>query len=95
MDGQAVPGYHEEAGVAAGSTTETFVALRLDVDNWRRQGFRSIHEPANVAEAPDPDRGDVPGHAGLLLYQSGIRRGPVQETGDHLEPDEGFRCIST
>ncbi len=26
MDGKAVPGYHEEAGVAADSTTETFVA---------------------------------------------------------------------
>jgi glucose-6-phosphate 1-dehydrogenase len=39
VDGEQVPGYHDEAGVAADSTTETFVALRLDVDNWRWQGI--------------------------------------------------------
>jgi glucose-6-phosphate 1-dehydrogenase len=30
--------YREEKGVAQGSTTPTFVALRLHVDNWRWQG---------------------------------------------------------
>ncbi|HLW47965.1 MAG TPA: glucose-6-phosphate dehydrogenase [bacterium] len=38
MDGAPVPGYREEPGIAAGSTTETFAALRLFVDNWRWQG---------------------------------------------------------
>jgi len=32
-----VPGYRQEPGVAAESQTETFVALRLFVDNWRWQ----------------------------------------------------------
>ena len=32
------PGYKEEAGVAASSSTETFVALKLYVDNWRWAG---------------------------------------------------------
>jgi glucose-6-phosphate 1-dehydrogenase len=31
-------GYHEVEGVALGSDTETFVALRLEVDNWRWSG---------------------------------------------------------
>lgn len=31
-------GYRIEKGVAAGSTTETFAALRLDVDSWRWKG---------------------------------------------------------
>jgi glucose-6-phosphate 1-dehydrogenase len=31
-------GYRREEGVAPGSTTETFAALRLFVDNWRWQG---------------------------------------------------------
>jgi glucose-6-phosphate 1-dehydrogenase len=31
-------GYRAEPGVAAGSTTETFAALRLWLDNWRWQG---------------------------------------------------------
>ncbi len=32
-----VPGYREEDGVAPDSTTETFVALKLFLDNWRWQ----------------------------------------------------------
>ena len=38
IDGGKVPGYLEEPGVAPGSQTETFVALRLFIDNWRWQG---------------------------------------------------------
>jgi glucose-6-phosphate 1-dehydrogenase len=34
-DGKAVPGYRAEANVAEGSATETYVALKLTVDNWR------------------------------------------------------------
>ena len=33
-----LPGYLQEPAVKAGSKTETFVALRLDIDNWRWQG---------------------------------------------------------
>ena len=36
--GRKVPGYREEAGVAPDSQTETFVALKLFIDNWRWQG---------------------------------------------------------
>jgi glucose-6-phosphate 1-dehydrogenase len=38
VDGVDVPGYREEPGVAPNSRTETFVALKLEVDNWRWQG---------------------------------------------------------
>jgi len=37
VDGAHVPGYRQEPGVAPASTTETFAALRLFVDNWRWQ----------------------------------------------------------
>ncbi len=33
--GKAVPGYREEPGVATGSQTETFVALKAEIENWR------------------------------------------------------------
>ena len=36
--GEDVVGYLEENGVAPDSTTETFAALRLEVDNWRWAG---------------------------------------------------------
>jgi glucose-6-phosphate 1-dehydrogenase len=35
VDGETVKGYQDEAGVPAGSRTETFVALRAQIDNWR------------------------------------------------------------
>ena len=38
VDGEGVPGYLEEDGVPADSTTETFVRLNLEVSNWRWQG---------------------------------------------------------
>ncbi len=36
--GQLVPGYREEKSVNPDSTTETFVALKLEIDNWRWAG---------------------------------------------------------
>ena len=36
--GDDVPGYLEEEGVPEGSVTETYAALRLEVDNWRWAG---------------------------------------------------------
>ena len=33
--GEAVPAYRDEAGVAVDSMTETYVAARLAIDNWR------------------------------------------------------------
>lgn len=37
-DGRRVPGYKDEQGVAPDSITETFMAARLFVDNWRWAG---------------------------------------------------------
>ncbi len=36
--GEAVPGYHREPGVDPRSRTETFVALRTEIANWRWAG---------------------------------------------------------
>lgn len=38
IDGEAVPGYLEEEGVPEGSSTETYAAVRLEIDNWRWAG---------------------------------------------------------
>src|SRR5256714_4804290 len=39
IEGDPVPGYREETGVAPDSRTETYVALKLWVDNWRWEGI--------------------------------------------------------
>jgi glucose-6-phosphate 1-dehydrogenase len=38
MEGKEVPGYREEANVDKESNTETFVAIKFFVDNWRWKG---------------------------------------------------------
>lgn len=38
LQGKKVPGYREEEGVSPKSNTETFVAVKFFLDNWRWQG---------------------------------------------------------
>jgi glucose-6-phosphate 1-dehydrogenase len=38
LGGERLPGYRSESGVAPESRTETFVALKLTIDNWRWAG---------------------------------------------------------
>ena len=49
-------GYREVEGVAPDSETETFVALRLEVDNWRWSGVPFYH-PGRQGDAGRGDRG--------------------------------------
>jgi len=64
--GQGVPGYLQEKGVAPDSTTETFVALRTEISNWRWAGVpfyirtgkrlaaRDAHIVVNFRPVPHP-----------------------------------------
>jgi glucose-6-phosphate 1-dehydrogenase len=91
VDGEAVPGYREEPGVAPDSTTETYVALRLFVDNWRWQGVPFVlrtgkRMPRRLTEIEVKFR-----RAPVWLFRS------VCEDELHrnalvlrLQPDEGF-----
>jgi glucose-6-phosphate 1-dehydrogenase len=66
LHGEAVPAYREEPGVAPDSQTETFVALRTEIANWRwagvpfyiRTGKRLASRDARIAisfrPAPHP-----------------------------------------
>ena len=38
IEGDEVPGYRQEEGVAPDSRTETYVAMRMHIDNWRWAG---------------------------------------------------------
>ena len=66
VEGKEVPGYRQEEGVAPDSTTETYVAAKLFVDNWRwadtpfyvRTGKRLARRETTIAiqfqRAPHP-----------------------------------------
>jgi glucose-6-phosphate 1-dehydrogenase len=91
IEGVEVPGYREEEGVAPDSTTETFVAAKLYVDNWRwadtpfyvRMGKRLPRRETTIAiqfkRAPHPpfEEAAVEGlRPNVLLI--------------HVQPDEGL-----
>jgi glucose-6-phosphate 1-dehydrogenase len=46
--GEPVPGYRQEPGVSPDSMTETFVALRTEIENWRWAGV-PFYLPADAA----------------------------------------------
>ncbi|MEZ5436491.1 MAG: hypothetical protein R3E67_08330 [Pseudomonadales bacterium] len=48
INGQAVPCYRDEPNVAPHSTTETFVAAKFYVDNWRWKGVPFCCAPGNA-----------------------------------------------
>ncbi|HWI78035.1 MAG TPA: glucose-6-phosphate dehydrogenase, partial [Ramlibacter sp.] len=86
--GEQVPGYREEPGVNPESTTETFVALRADIANWRwagvpfyirtgkRLGSRDARIVVNFLPTPHP------------IYQAPV--GAVNKLVIHLQPKDGL-----
>ena len=89
IDGESVPAYADEPGVPAGSTTETFVAIKAEIDNWRwagvpfylRTGKRLQHSLAEIAITFE----DVP----LSIFQNRTQDAPNQLV-IRLQPDESI-----
>ncbi len=90
VEGEEVPAYREEEGVDRNSTTETFVAAKLFVDNWRwadtpfyvRAGKRLARRETTIAiqfkRAPHPPFEE--------LAAEGLRPNVLLI---HIQPDEG------
>ena len=94
-EGQEVPGYREEEGVAPDSRTETYVAMELEVDNWRWAGVPIFIRtgkrlPKRVTEVALQFQ-RVP----HLPFPAAAARGPApQRPGLRIQPDEGISCAS-
>jgi glucose-6-phosphate 1-dehydrogenase len=90
IEGEEVPGYREEEGVAPDSMTETYVAAKLFVDNWRwadtpfyvRAGKRLPRRETTIAiqfkRAPHPPFEET--------AAEGLRPNVLLV---HVQPDEG------
>src|SRR4051794_31804116 len=89
VGGEEVVGYHEEEGVPSDSTTETYTALRLEVDNWRwagvpmylRTGKRLARKVTEIAVILKP----VP-HLAFSDGSGGVRPNVLVLT---VQPNEG------
>src|SRR5919206_500440 len=90
VGGEEVPGYRQEDGVPEDSHTETFAALRLQVDNWRwagvpfylRTGKRLARKVTEIAVTLKP----VPHLAFVQDGSIGVRPNQLILT---LQPNEG------
>lgn len=90
MKGKPVPGYREEPGVNDESTTPTFVALKLNVDNWRWKGVpfylrTGKRLPKKVSEISIHFR-EVP----LLIFQSAAQQASPNILTMRIQPNEGI-----
>ncbi len=89
-------GYHDINGVAEGSTTETYAALRLEIDNWRWQGvpfyIRTGKKlPVTQTELRVVFREPPPVHLGLGAGED--RRPARDEFVVKLDPSIGARLV--
>ena len=89
LQGRSVPGYLEEEGANTQSNAETFVALRIDIDNWRwagvpfylRSGKRMPSKSSEiVVYFKNPPHN---------LYRSSYRNLPPNKLTIRLQPHEG------
>ena len=91
IDGQAVSGYLDEAGVPADSTTETYALIKAHVDTWRwagvpfylRTGKRLAERRAEIVVNFRP----VP----LNIFSKDMGNLPVNRMVIRLHPNEGIR----
>lgn len=90
IKGSAVPGYLEEAGANPHSSTETFVAIKVEIDNWRwsgvpfyiRSGKRlsTKQSEINIHFKPQPHN----------VFRDTYRTLPSNRLTIRLQPDEGI-----
>jgi glucose-6-phosphate 1-dehydrogenase len=87
LDGQPVPGYREEPDVPDDSATETFAALRLEVDNWRWAGVPFYLRTGKRLPERETEIVIEFRRAPLLLLPAAERQ-PPNRLLIHVQPDE-------
>ena len=89
IEGKPVPGYTDDEGVAPDSRTETFLALKAFVDNWRWSGvpfyMRTGKRMARRATSIVVQFKDVPQ---ILFNRDAVL--PANLLTIRIQPDEGF-----
>jgi glucose-6-phosphate 1-dehydrogenase len=91
IDGQAVPGYRQEPGVAPDSGTETFFAAQVEIDTWRWAGVPFFIRagkrlPRRTTEVVVVFR-DVPLH---FFTGTSVEELPPNRLILRIQPDEGI-----
>jgi glucose-6-phosphate 1-dehydrogenase len=91
IGGKPVPGYRQEEDVAPDSTTETYVALKLEVDNWRWAGTPFYLRTGKRLPKRETEIAIVFRRAPLALFQElDPRRMESNVLAMRIQPDEGI-----
>jgi len=89
IKGSAVPGYLEEDGANTESTTESFVAVRVDIDNWRWAGvpfyMRTGKRTPNKRTEIVVNFKQLPHN----IFKDSFKDLPANKLVIHLQPNEG------
>jgi glucose-6-phosphate 1-dehydrogenase len=84
-------GYLAEPGVAAGSTVETFAAVKLHIDNWRWSGVPFYLRHGKHLPERSTHITVVFKHAPSYLFRSeGVAHLPPDHLTIRIQPDEGI-----
>src|SRR5205809_215194 len=86
-------GYLDIDGVAAGSTTETYAALRLDIENWRWAGVPFFIRTGKRLKATETELRLVFKHPPKLGFHLRGRRPEPNQLVVRLDPTTGIRLI--
>jgi glucose-6-phosphate 1-dehydrogenase len=91
IKGQKVPAYHSEPNVAADSLVETFVALKLLVDNWRWADVPFYLRTGKRLAARDTEIAIQFKRAPFMLFRNTqIEKLTTNRLVLHIQPDEGI-----
>ncbi len=88
VNGKAVPGYRQEPGVKPDSSTDTFAALKLHVDNWRWSGVPFYLRSGKRLALPHTEVAILFKRAPHMVF-----RGENTETNSlvlNIQPEEGI-----
>jgi glucose-6-phosphate 1-dehydrogenase len=86
-------GYLDIDGVAPGSTTETYAALRLDIENWRWAGVPFFIRTGKRLKATETELRLVFKHPPKLGFHVHSRRPEPNQLIVRLDPTTGIRLI--
>ncbi|MDN6114302.1 MAG: glucose-6-phosphate dehydrogenase, partial [Enterobacterales bacterium] len=91
VQGKKVPGYLEEEGANKTSNTETFVSIRVDIDNWRWAGVPFYLRTGKRLPSKCSEVVIYFKNPPLNLFSDSYQELPQNKLTIRLQPDEGVQ----
>lgn len=90
VQGKKVPGYLEEEGANKSSSTETFVSIRVDIDNWQWAGVPFYLRTGKRLPTKSSEVVVYFKNPPLNLFSDSYQQLPQNKLTIRLQPDEGI-----